>query len=70
VKCFAVYRNKELVVMVIEHCNGPTLQAAITDRGRIPEKEAVAIMRQLIKGIAVPLTLRRKCTDSASSIVT
>ena len=35
VKCFAVYRNDQLVLMVIEHCKGPTLQALI-DHKRIP----------------------------------
>nr|VVW87185.1 unnamed protein product [Nymphaea colorata] len=37
IKCYDVYQNKSLKVMVIEYCNGLTLQEEITEKKRIPE---------------------------------
>ena len=41
IKCFDVYSNDDLKIMVIEYCNGKTLQAEIDEKKRIPEREAV-----------------------------
>jgi hypothetical protein len=38
IKCFDVYRNDDLKIMIIEFCNGKTLQAEIDEKRRIPEK--------------------------------
>lgn len=51
-KLYDVYENKWLKIMVIEYCNGGTLSQEITHRNRIPEKEAVEILKQIILGIA------------------
>jgi serine/threonine protein kinase len=39
--------------MVIEYCNGGTLESEIMARRRIPENEAIAILKQLIIGLSV-----------------
>lgn len=39
--------------MVVEYCNGGTLSEEITNRNRIPEKEAIDVLKQIIMGIAV-----------------
>ena len=36
-KCYDVYENEDLKLIVIQYCNGETLQAEINRRGRIPE---------------------------------
>jgi len=36
-KCYDVFENEDLKVMVIEYCNGETLQAEIDKKKRIPE---------------------------------
>jgi serine/threonine protein kinase len=38
---------------MIEYCNGMNLQKEIELKVRIPENEAILIMKQLINGIAV-----------------
>ena len=38
--------------MVIEYCNGGTLQQQIDTKFKIPEKEAILILKQIINGIA------------------
>jgi serine/threonine protein kinase len=70
IKCYDVYQNQWLKVMVIEYCNGMTLQEEINEKKRIPEKEAIFIMRQLINGVAVRLNLLRNCIGTASFTVT
>ena len=37
-KCYDVYENKDLKIMMIEYCNGGTLSDMLTEKGRIPEK--------------------------------
>ena len=37
-KCFNVYQNEDLKILIIEYCNGKTLQAEIDEKKRIPEK--------------------------------
>ena len=37
--------------MVIEFCNKGTLQDEIDNKSRIPEKEAILILKQIINGI-------------------
>ena len=51
IKFYDVYRNKELKVLVIEYCNGNTLQKEIDEKRRIPEKEAVIITKHIINGL-------------------
>lgn len=53
IRCFDVYENKSLKIMIIEFCNGGTLQSEIDVKKRIPEKEAILILKQIINGIAV-----------------
>lgn len=50
-KCYDVYENKDLKIMMIEFCNGGTLADQLVKR-RIPEKEAIDIIKQLLCGIS------------------
>lgn len=52
-KLYDVYQNKWLKIMVMEFCNGGTLSEEITTRNRIPERQAIDILKQIIIGIAV-----------------
>ena len=52
-KLYDVYQNKWLKIMVMEFCNGGTLSEEITSRNRIPERQAIDILKQIIIGIAV-----------------
>jgi serine/threonine protein kinase len=52
-KCFDVYENKDLKVLIIEYCNGKTLKAEIDERKRIPENEAWVILKHIINGLMV-----------------
>ena len=70
VKCFDVYENRWLKIMVLEYCNGGDLQAEINGKLRIPEREAILILKQLINGIAVRLCLARKCITIRLSTAT
>ena len=51
-KLYDVYQNKWLKIMVMEFCNGGTLSEEIIHRNRIPEKQAIDILKQIIIGIA------------------
>lgn len=68
VKCYDVYYNESLKIMMIEYCNGKNLQHEIYNKGRIPEAEAILIMRQLINGLVVLDSSLRKCIGITSSI--
>lgn len=68
VKCYDVYYNESLKIMMIEYCNGKNLQHEIDSKGRIPEAEAILIMRQLINGLVVLGLSLRKCIGIASFI--
>jgi serine/threonine protein kinase len=61
VKCYDIYENKSLKIMIIEFCNGGTLQDEIERKIRIPEKEAVLVLKQIINGIAVRKVIFRNC---------
>lgn len=39
--------------MVVEYCNGDTLANQIMQRKKIPESEAIEILKQIILGISV-----------------
>lgn len=39
--------------MVIEYCNGGTLAEEIYKKGRLPEKEAIEVLKQIILGVSV-----------------
>jgi serine/threonine protein kinase len=70
IKCLDVYRNDDLKVLVLEYCSGATLQKEIDDKRRIPEKEAIEIIKHLINGLMVSLSPRRNCTATTSSTAT
>jgi hypothetical protein len=36
-KCYDVYENDDLKILIIEYCNGKTLQAEIDEKKKIPE---------------------------------
>jgi serine/threonine protein kinase len=52
-KCYDIYQNKDLKILVMEYCSGKTLEAHLQKKKKIPEREAVEILRQVISGIAV-----------------
>lgn len=69
-RCWEIFENESLKVLILEYCNGHTLQEFLDRKIRINEEEAVRILRQVINGIAVPLPPRRSCTSTASSTAT
>ena len=53
-KCYDVYENEDLKIMMIEYCNGGTLTRQLLKSEKVfTEKEAVDIIKQIIFGIAV-----------------
>ena len=68
VKCYNVYENRSLKIMVMEFCNGGELQREIINKYKIPEREAILILKQIINGIAVLVDLLRNCIITISSI--
>lgn len=52
-RCYDAYENDEYVIMALEYCNGGDLSQEIKKRGRIPEEEAVRILKHIIVGFAV-----------------
>ena len=52
VRCFNVYENKQMKIIVMEYCNGGELQREISKKVKIPEREATLILKQVINGIA------------------
>ena len=55
VKCYDVYENEELKLMMLEYCNGGSLQDYIDRKTRLSEKEAILIFKQILNGIAVEI---------------
>lgn len=53
IKCFDVYRNDDLKIIVMEYCNGKTLQAEINEKKRLSEQYAVQIIKHVINGLMV-----------------
>lgn len=51
----------------MEFCNGGTLESYILEKKKIPEKEAILILKQILNGIAVTFSLFRNCTHTISS---
>jgi len=37
IRCYDVYSNKDLKILILEYCNGSTLQQEIDEKYRIPE---------------------------------
>lgn len=70
VKCYNVYENRSLKIMVMEYCNGGELQREISTKYKIPEREAILILKQIINGIAVLFSIFRSCTTTTLSIAT
>lgn len=66
IKCFDIYENKDLKVLIMEYCEGKTLEEYLQKKGKLGEQEAVDILRQLLNGIAVRSSLRRNCTSTPS----
>lgn len=55
VRCYDTYENAEYIILALEYCNAGDLYRELKKRKRIPEEEAVRILKQLIAGFAVPL---------------
>ena len=53
VQCYQVFQNQSLKIIVMEYCEGGTLQEYIRLNGKIPEKEALKIFKQILNGVAV-----------------
>ena len=66
VRCISVLQSKDIKLIVMEYCNRGDLLQEINKRGRIPEREAVPIIKQIINGIAVSIYLARNCTPIRS----
>ena len=56
-KCYDIYENKDLKILILELCEGKTLYEYLQKKQKLPEQEAVEILRQIISGIAVDLQL-------------
>jgi serine/threonine protein kinase len=55
VKCFEVLRTDEFEIMVLEYCRSGDLFKYIRDKKKLHEAEALAILRQIVRGFAVRL---------------
>lgn len=53
VRIYDKYENDEHMIMALEYCNGGDLADHIYERGKIPEEEAIRILKQIILGFAV-----------------
>lgn len=42
--------------MIVEYCSGGTLADLLAEKGRLPEKEAIDYIKQIVFGISVKLT--------------
>lgn len=69
-KCFEIIENSSLQILVLEYCNGKTLQQLIDENRHLKEEDAVKILRQIIIGIAVAYILVRNSTATALFTVT
>lgn len=65
-KCFDIYQNNDLKIIVMEYCGQGTLYDAVFRKGKISEEEAVGYLKQMIMGLAVKKLLFRKCIKSTS----
>lgn len=54
--------------MIIEYCNGKSLSEVIDIHGRIPEEEALAIIKQVAEGLYVSALISRSFTSKGSFI--
>ena len=52
IKCHQSFENADLKIMIIDFCNSGNLQEEIDKRDQIPEADAIAILKQIIMGIA------------------
>lgn len=59
-KCYQIFQNDSLKVLILEYCSGQTLQDYIDKKRVIKEDEAVRILRQIINGIAVIILLMKE----------
>ena len=50
-KLYDVYSNKDLKVMIMEYCNGKTLQQEINEKVTLEEAEAMMISKHIINGL-------------------
>ena len=53
VKCHDVYLNEDIKIIVMEYCNGGTLDEFLTDQGKVSENQAILIIKQILNGISV-----------------
>jgi serine/threonine protein kinase len=52
-KCYDVYENEDLKVLILEYCKGKTLQNDIDLKGCIPESSAITIIKHIMIGLMV-----------------
>jgi serine/threonine protein kinase len=69
-KCFSIYKNEDLKVLILEFCNGKTLHQELQEKHHLPENEAIIIIRHIINGLMVVPDRPRKCTSTRSSTAT
>lgn len=60
-KCLDIFENRDLKVLKMEYCQGKTLDTYLQKRKKLPEREAVDILRQIISGISVSQSVSRNC---------
>lgn len=53
VKCFDVFKNEDLKIIVMEYCNRGTLTEYLSEKKKLPEEEAISILKQILNGIKV-----------------
>ena len=69
-KIFESYTNKICKVLVMEYCNGATIEHYIKRKGRFKEQDAIMVLKEIIFGLAVRILINRKCIGTESSIGT
>lgn len=53
VRLYGRYETDDYIMLALEYCNGGDLAMQIDNRGKIPENEAVLIIKQIVLGFAV-----------------
>lgn len=52
-KCYDIYENKDLKLLIMEYCSGETLEKYLGKKRKLTEQQAVDILRQIMNGVAV-----------------
>ena len=53
IKLYASYTNEKCKVLIMEYCNGGTLENLIKRRGGLEESNAVTLLKEIILGLGV-----------------